>query len=561
VPPAKGPASAAPEDLEAAAMDVLGDKPEEVEAKKEATAIKFECPMCFEPVELALDLGGKKHPCPHCKRIISVPMPKIEDRASWRDTGPKLPSAAKRDEGPALEGAWGSTQVKGATTEALKEAGVIKEKEKPLTAFQKLRPYLLAGSVVIVLMGGGFFLNAALERGKEKQLLAHALSYANAEGSRKEVGAEGLAALHAGAALYYARSELPRRGTLAGEQVGSAVALATSSRNPERDGLLLDLPAVILALGGSDQAATDGLRLKWDDAQKALLRTLSAITPAARLDGLRRVCAGLIEHDQTKRVLPLTTQLYGVPGPDRGEALGIAGLELARHGKKKEAEQALGLAESIYRKEQNRPSLRASVVALAIVLEHKPVPPGKGIDDEEAHYIGQALGESQRGNLKAARDAVAPIKSGDSRLRALVAVATGGDVRQADKDDFARAVEAIDRPTSQPWLVLRLIEAGAAAGVPSSTLEAAAGAIRGRLAAWAQLLLLRAHLSASRDVVPVELLDKLPPKSLASHVGRVELSAHNMRHNSAWAGTVKTWPDPAGAYGALGVALGMQKGK
>ncbi len=86
-PPPGPPAAAAapanpPADLEAEAMSVLADESTDSPGKA-ASAIEFECPMCFEPVKLGLEMGGKKHSCPSCRRIITVPMPKIEARASW----------------------------------------------------------------------------------------------------------------------------------------------------------------------------------------------------------------------------------------------------------------------------------------------------------------------------------------------------------------------------------------------------------------------------------------------------------------------------------------------
>ncbi|MBY0232808.1 MAG: hypothetical protein K2W96_26295, partial [Gemmataceae bacterium] len=129
--PGTGPSA---EEIEAAALDALS---EPKKAQEEAEAVEFACPSCDEQVKLALEHAGKRHPCPHCGRIIVVPVPEKKKREDWRDTGPKKPAGARRDTGPAPEGAAGTGQAVGVSEEALREAGVIKERERPLTFYQK----------------------------------------------------------------------------------------------------------------------------------------------------------------------------------------------------------------------------------------------------------------------------------------------------------------------------------------------------------------------------------------------------------------------------------------
>src|SRR5205823_4861433 len=125
-----GPAAPPPEpteDLESAALAALADEPKKADAE-ESDFVAFNCPQCDEPVKLPLDLAGKKHPCPSCRRIITVPRPAKKDPTNWRDKGEALPSGAKRDVGPAPEGVWGDKT--GVSQGALEEAGVIPDKHK-----------------------------------------------------------------------------------------------------------------------------------------------------------------------------------------------------------------------------------------------------------------------------------------------------------------------------------------------------------------------------------------------------------------------------------------------
>ncbi len=84
--------------------------------------------MCGEKLHLALELAGKREPCPECKRIIRVPEPEKKDPANWRKVDNSLPSGARREEEKAPEGAWGSAAAGARVSrEALQEAGAIPE--------------------------------------------------------------------------------------------------------------------------------------------------------------------------------------------------------------------------------------------------------------------------------------------------------------------------------------------------------------------------------------------------------------------------------------------------
>ena len=40
--------------------------------------VEFNCPQCDEPLKLGMELAGKRHPCPNCRKIIPVPVPKTQ---------------------------------------------------------------------------------------------------------------------------------------------------------------------------------------------------------------------------------------------------------------------------------------------------------------------------------------------------------------------------------------------------------------------------------------------------------------------------------------------------
>src|SRR5205807_859867 len=72
------------------------------EAKSVGGAIAMECPFCFEQVEFPPDKGGKKAPCPQCRRILQVPVAKDGKPKDWREVDNR-PSFARTDNTPAPE--------------------------------------------------------------------------------------------------------------------------------------------------------------------------------------------------------------------------------------------------------------------------------------------------------------------------------------------------------------------------------------------------------------------------------------------------------------------------
>src|SRR5579885_3735263 len=91
------PAASTNVDVEELAAAALSEQPQE---QAEQKTIDFPCPFCDEKIEAGTDLAEKRMPCPHCGRIVKVPKLAIGARKAWRQTGTRLPSAARRDDEP-----------------------------------------------------------------------------------------------------------------------------------------------------------------------------------------------------------------------------------------------------------------------------------------------------------------------------------------------------------------------------------------------------------------------------------------------------------------------------
>jgi hypothetical protein len=560
-----------PVDADAAAADVFSDGPHDAETTAEF--IEFTCPQCDEPVKMPLDMGGKRAPCPSCRRIIAVPMPKKTQKTSWRDTGPNLPAGAKREEQDAPEGAWeGKAGAVG--TEALKEAGVIQERRKPLTLLEKTGPTLVVVMPVLLLIFGGLFLWQYLNSASEKKALDTALASAKSDAGQMALGADGLIAVHGFAGKYYLRSQVaggsktPGAATLAREQYGKAVAVAGSWHTPAGDALLGELALAQLDLGGNAEEIDADRKLKWTETQKLVRSTLATIrSQPGKVAALRRVVEGLVAHGQTNVVLPMTFALYPTEGADRSEAIAVVGLELLRLGKKDEAVQAYAKAVAPYADKKTRPELRASVVALAVALERKPpkVADKEAVEDGQQRGIGTAEGLARLGKLAEARQEKVAREDG-GRLHALVALADGAySTKQGDSADLDAALAAVGDGAGRAelnWVYLRLVELATTANIAPAQIEPAVAAIEDKdLRDWARLVMYRKRLEASKVIETEDGLGVLTPKRLGGRVALLEMAWHNTRRDSSWGKVVNTWDEAPKATGSLGVALGMQGGR
>jgi hypothetical protein len=558
-----GPPPAPPVDVEAEAAALFSDGPAKVEAPQ---FIDFPCPYCDEPLHLDAALAGKKAPCPSCRRIISVPLPKVEKK-DWRAVDGRMPSGAQRPAEPAPEGTWSSTATSRVSREALDEAGLIPQKRVPRTTGQKVRfGLLVAGApllvAVLAFVGWKWWASTRQERA-----LKQALAVADAKDGESRVGKAGQAALHTGAGEYYLRSRKPQCAKLAAEQLGKALGLLKQANDLDRDLALTELALAQVNLGGGPAELEREMRIKWDDAQRQVRATLTAIsTPEARLEALRGVAGRLVARGQTERVIPLVQQVYSAPDADQAEALAVVALELRKADEARAAEAADLALRPYDAPPKDRPHLRAPVVAAALVFNKKPPTPQKGsAEDERQELIGQAEGLARRGDLAQAREKVAVAKKygPEAIFRALVGVAAGAaEANSGDRADLEAAAAAADVVRQRPeaaWALLRLTQLAIRAGLPEDVQQKVAGAIAaGAVKGQAQLAVLRARLEASPQVVGEEAAAKVEGKGLAQRLAREALARHNVRRDAGWAKVVQGWEEPERAFGLLGVALGLQ---
>ena len=187
---------------------------------------------------------------------------------------------------------------------------------------------------------------------------------------------------------------------------------------------------------------------------------------------------------------------------------------------------------------------------------------GRSIADQSGMCRFVFVTMAREGKLAEARAAIKesvpdPVDQARAQLAAAIAAVEN---KQADKAALESSLpECRQAAQKYSWDVLLFIDAALRAGVPAEGVEPAVAILKPPYAAWGRLLQLRARLSASRSVEPADVLENYPAKTLAGGMARLELSRHNMRRDSGWYNTVKSWENADLAFGSLGVAQGMQK--
>jgi hypothetical protein len=552
-----------PVDVEAAAAALLNDEPKPAESAETKT-VDFTCPFCDAQVQLAAELAGKRAPCPECKRIIKVPELARQEPKDWRKMNDRLPLGAKRPDQPAPEGAWGSTSANAVSQEALEAAAVLPKVREPVPLGRKIKWGVAVASVLCLVAGGALFTYNWFTSGRGEKAVKQALQYADSEDAKKQLGREGVAALHCLAGEFYLRSRQSECAKKAREQFEKASSQLSASGENERDAVLIDLALAEVELGGGQEEVNAKVRLGWDDTHKAIRIALSAINAReARLEALRDVSRRLIKQGQVDRPEALAAAVFTATPEERAEAVAVVGLELFTANKKEQTEKAANQALQAYSGEPGTVPLSASVVALAVALNRDAPKPGKDRANATNVVIGQAEGLARLGRWDEAVQKAKSALEAESQVRGLLGVAVAAlDGNPGNTTAAEAAVQVAEAElkgkAGTEWLQLRLLRVGARAGLASERLQAFAAAIpehdmRGR----AQLAVLQGRLQNSKQVVEETAADQVDPKSLSHQLARAALARHNTRQGSDSAKTVQSWPDPQRAFGSAGVALGL----
>jgi hypothetical protein len=569
-----------PADVDDLAMSVLGDKPAEQPAA-DTRPIEFPCPMCDEPVSVSAELAGKQTPCPHCKRIIKVPVPEKKQPKDWRNAQPTGPSGARENvEVAAPEGAWQTTRAQ-VHKESLEEAGALPEEKERLSVRQWVVRGVVLGTVVLLAVFGSWSLYSLVVRNREGKTVEQALAGARELGGKKP---EAAAELFRAVGEFHLRMKSPGCATQARAQFHEARQQLSEAPGGERDLLLIDLALTEADLGGAGPEVDKDVRMNWLTAapgkvgkpipgvDRELQQTLEQLrTPEARLAAIRDLSQKLSTRGQAQLAAGLAAPL--APRAElQAEAAALAALGMLRADAvtaEAEGNQALAMVTA----EGAKPAtVSPSLIALSLAL-NKPELLGRlpaawrsAGGQDPAVQLGWIEGHALQGKADEARAIAARLPATD-KAAGYVAAASGLAAQQPEEarkalEEAAREVQQRGRDVP-PWVVLRLIQLGQRTGLAQEHLQPLPGAIQDAgLKAWAQREVLRARLAANRTSKAADdWAAGVDQGTTAAALAREDIARHNARLDGGTLATVQGWPPEYRPFGIIGALLGKQDGQ
>jgi hypothetical protein len=270
--------------------------------------IKFTCEYCEAEVVVDAELAGKKAPCPECRHILKVPLPKEEKPKDWRTVEKKGPSAALANQPEKIDNAWGTETKAKVSQAALLEAGVIeKPKAPPIGVAGWLGRGFKAATIVVVVGGLSWGLwslrsqNAVLVKMKEM---------GNADPKWPAVIQGEFHILKADLAL-----QQPKQREAARENYIKAfqrVAVADDVRDKiDRDFFLIRLARAQVKLGGDDLAIRGQDRFEWNqEVFTEINRTVQKIdNPDAQISAVRELSVAFAEIKKPELAINLANSV------------------------------------------------------------------------------------------------------------------------------------------------------------------------------------------------------------------------------------------------------------
>lgn len=574
--PAAGPAYH-PE-MEALAAAALADPVATPAPAAPAKPIYFDCPNCDERIQAPAEQAGQRIPCPHCTRIVKVPMPVKEAARDWRKADKLAAAAVLKGAQPAPEGAWGNiTSSTTASRRALEEAEAIPILEERISPTRWVARGLVATAGVLLLGLGAWW--GMHFRSQSQQTEAIGLALASLPGKDSPVPPAGAAEIYRGLGEYYVRAGQIKKE--AKEQFDQARNRAQQATTPqaasERDAVLIDLALDQIDLGGDKDDVDHHRRISWNDVAKELGRTLKHVqSPEARQEAVREVARKLVAGGQPRLTENLVSQAR--TDVERPEILGIVGLELARGGYKPAAEALAGQALKLYdvptakgAKQVTPPPVAPSLVALLIALDQEPKaeklqkPPEPSKEPFPEARLGYAQGWAMQGKWADAVQLAGAPGPADQRVQALLAVATlAGDANSAEAARaLAPAIALLTQnqvagKSMSSWVLLRLVSLAAQVGQAKQAEPIVDQILDDSLRGRAR----REILKANPGAVTLEMLAEEAKKQPA-HPALLEFLARQCTHvnRSATLRAIGDWPKALQPFGYIGAALGEQDGE
>lgn len=537
-----------PADVEDLAMQALADEPAQQEAAPKS--IDFECEYCGEVVSMALDMAGKREPCPSCKRIVRVPVPegKQEDWRKLKQTGPSL---AVNNQQEKLEGEWGTETARTRVSrDAMEEADAFVVPDEPVSIGKWVKRGVIAVVLVCAIVAAGFSFNRqqrlADQKGSLETVLALLKEAPKNSDPKLQLPTDWVAEIQRGLGEYYVRKT--GKGMLDKARSGfneawGAFADVNRLTKPsiDRDLFLLRVAESQVALGGSEDEEKEKAKVAWMNMPEKLSPALRKMqSDDARAKGLRLIAAKLKAARQEATTITLITQLSMAGNP----------------------------------KEQARSPVFAQLIAAFIEqnkedLAAKRLPPPKLADGiaDLAPRLGYGEGIARQGQYKQAEDYVrSPGNDSLHQLRTALAIAEVALIANAAAEAKPMLAEAEKIAEARQWIapdwdLLQLADLMAQSGDIARSEEIAKKLSQGQ--SWAEYAQFRARLKDLKGgKANADMAQQIKnPNSLPRVLAWEDISRHNTRlgFRDAMKQTLDYPDDPRiKAFIHLGFALGEQ---
>jgi hypothetical protein len=307
-----------PENVEEEALAAFADEPKPPEEGPPKT-IDFQCQWCESDLHMPLDMAGKQTQCPNeeCRRIIKVPLPKVEGKKDWRKMNRQGPAAALVNQVEALDDAWGTENTTKARQASLEQAGVIVDPSKKPRWLRRIAIGACGLMVLCLAVYGGMKLRTSNEQHRSIKEIEDWVNPHDTKIKDSVLRAEALRAL--GLLYLHEAKGSGRQATPAEKSAQNFLgALGLLKDKIEEDKyavneqlFLIDLALSQLELAGNEDEYLAKIRWKWPEVyEKLLSQTLGPIkSPDVKVLALREVGTRLVEKDQKTLAIQLAGSL------------------------------------------------------------------------------------------------------------------------------------------------------------------------------------------------------------------------------------------------------------
>ncbi|QVL32876.1 hypothetical protein KIH39_02855 [Telmatocola sphagniphila] len=560
--------SQAPVDAEALALSALADEPE---VQRAMSVISMICKNCDHHWDVEVNKQGKNVPCPECRTINKVPIPKEAAKQDWRVGNQGLPSGAKQNfeklEGVAAAGLGG--YVSGTSIVAAGAAPKIEY--EPLTLKQKAFRVSLVVVPLLLVAGAVFFFFRTKAATNTEKLLKDSLAEVTGEGG--STLPEYHAAVLMATGEYRVRAASTESTLESGFQTLQAARkkLSEMERQPiDRGMLMIDLSKIFTALAGEKSQIEANTRKSWEQMQKEVRQTLdeaAGLTKEFRIYMIHALAPLWINAGKGTNFAKIVKEAS--PPEESHDLMAYVGLEAIYLKKPDAASDILGMVDVS----------RASPFATALIkLTDQPADSGFNLvpappaspnpisrDDSRLAYSIEAILRGRGDVAKSIATRAGGTPEAIFRTTLLVSCFSEGPDSVAMIETANRYYQSQLRASPlSPWLIFLLIDQSQTLGKEDLAQQVIKSLSDETVTGWAKFIFVRNKMnlepSAKIDETQADDIAKPDLAKIAASYARYWIVRRNTKKgDNSYFKSADNWAKiTARPFGLLGAVLGAQ---